>query len=165
LAQLIRANVAERNGEELPIEARMLRSIARTFENSELTEESLPARKIRNWGNKNLFDKAKDVGLDEAYSSIFGGPSRNVHGGWQDLLQHHLNVSVAGTFTPRFEFSRPRPQVIYSLTHLIAETLIEYVAFLKHPAAQPVRERLSRLVERNMRANDLHENYLVAKAG
>lgn len=66
LATFIKSNIHARAGETLPIEERMLSSIARTFENSLLREEELPTKKIRNWGEKNLFEKAKDIGLGEA---------------------------------------------------------------------------------------------------
>lgn len=165
LADLIRSNIRDRDGLPLPIEARMLRSIQRTFDNSQFSEESLPSKKIRNWGDKNLFEKAKLVDLADAYSAVFGGPSRNVHGGWQDLLQHHVDCESPGEFKARLEFTRPRPQAVYSLTHLITETLIEYADFLGHPSVHPVLERLHDLIGRNQRASDLHEAYLVASGG
>lgn len=162
LAALIRSNVGARAGEALPIEERMLRSITRTFENSLLAEEDLPLKKIRNWGDKNLLEKAKDVGLGEAYLAIFGGPSRNVHGGWQDLLHYHLECESPGVFRPRLEFRQPRPQAIYSLTHLIAGTLMRYVELLDHPSLAPVFDALSDVDERNHDASQAHEEYLVA---
>ena len=163
LASLIRTNIKDRGGEVLPIEERMLRSIARTFAKSQLSEDDLPAKKIRNWGEKNLFEKAKAVGLGDAYTAIFGGPSRNVHGGWHDLLQYHLEYDEPGMFRPKLEFKRPRPQPIYSLTHLIAETLEGYVDLLNHPGLSEVADRLRDLDERNYTASDAHERYLVAK--
>lgn len=163
LAGLIRSNINARAGETLPIEERMLSSIARTFENSLITEEELPAKKIRNWGDKNLFEKAKEVGLGEAYLAIFGGPSRNVHGGWQDLLHYHLECDSPGVFRPKLEFKQPPPQAIYSLTHLITETLIGYVELLDHPSLRPVLDGLTDLDERTYAASNAHEAYLVAK--
>lgn len=163
LSALIRSNIDARAGEALPIEERMLRSIARTFENSLLKEEELPTKKIRNWGEKNLFEKAKDIELGEVYSAIFGGPSRNVHGGWQDLLQYHLECESPGVFQPKLEFKNPRPQAIYSLTHLIAGTLMGYVEFLDHPNLDLVFDALTDLDERNRAASQAHELYLVTK--
>jgi hypothetical protein len=163
LATLVRSNIDARAGDALPIEKRMLRSIARTFESSLLKEDELPAKKIRNWGEKNLFEKAKEVGLAEAYLAIFGGPSRNVHGGWQDLLHYHLECEAPGVFRPRLEFRQPRPQAIYSLTHIITETLIAYVELLGHPSLRPMLDALTDLGERNQVASDTHEEYLVAK--
>jgi len=165
LADLIRAKVRDRDGVELPIEGRMLRSIERTFDNSQIPEKSLPQKKLRNWGNKNLFEKAKDVELGEAYLAIFGGPSRNVHGSWHDLLQYHLECEAPGVFKPNLEFNRPRPQAIFSLTYLISETLLGYTVLLGHPSLEPVHDRLKDIAARNQLASVSHERYLVAKAG
>ena len=165
LADLIRENVRGRNDVVLPIEARMLRSIQLTFDNSLFPEKSLPQKKLRNWGDKNLYEKAKDVELDDAYIAIFGGPSRNVHGSWHDLLQYHLECESPGVFKPNLEFNRPRPQAVYSLTHLISATLLGYVELLGHPSLEPVHDRIADIAGRNQRASDSHERYLVAKAG
>ncbi|GKS70076.1 hypothetical protein W03_20800 [Nitrosomonas sp. PY1] len=163
LAGQIKSNINVRAGKILPIEERMLRSITRTFENSLVTEEELPARRIQNWGDKNLFEKAKDVGLGEAYLAIFGGPSRNVHGGWQDLLHYHLECDSPGIFRPKLEFMQPRPQAIYSLTYLITKTLIEYAELFDHSSLRPVLDGLTDLDKRNHAASNAHEAYLVAK--
>lgn len=162
LGDLIKANIGDRGGEELPIERRMLNSISRTFQNSCFPEASLPAKKIKNWGNKNLFEKAREVDLGQAYLAIFGGPSRNVHGGWQDLIQFHLECLEPGEFKPNLEFSRPRPQAIFSLTHLISDTLHGYASSLEHASLEPVLARLNGLDKRNGVASQLHEQFLIA---
>lgn len=163
LAQSIRENISNRGGEFLPIEKRMLSSIERTFRNSGISETDLPKKKIRNWGDKNLYEKAEIVGLADAYSAIFGGPSRNVHGGWQDLLQYHLECESPGKFKPKLEFSKPRPQVIYALNQLVAETMLEYIEKLDHEELRPIERRTEDAIQRNYLANDMHEEYLVSK--
>ena len=165
LANRIRDSVRENDGRELPIERRMLNSIERTFLNSGIAEVDLPKKKVHNWGEKNLYEKAKDVLLGEAYLAIFGGPSRNVHGGWHDLLQHHLECVAPEQFKANLEFTRPRPQPIYALTGLIAETLSGYVELLGHPDVAPLFVRLSDLHRRNLLASNLHEEYLVRRSG
>lgn len=165
LAELVRKNIYERGGESLPIEDRMLLSIDRTFHKSGISEADLPKKKIRNWGDKNLYEKAQAIGLSGAYIAIFGGPSRNVHGGWQDLLQYHLECEPTGLFRPKIEFSRPRPQAVYALTHLISETLLEYIEMLSHPAVEPVKQRIEDVIHRNHSATTMHEQYLVRKNG
>lgn len=163
LANRIRENIRENGGEELPIERRMLKSIEKTFLNSGIPESELPKKKVHNWGDKNLYEKAKDVLLGEAYLAIFGGPSRNVHGGWHDLLQHHLECVAPEQFKANLEFTRPRPQPIYALTGLIAETLSGYTELLGHPEVTPLFARLSDLHRRNRMASNLHEEYLVRR--
>lgn len=162
LHDLILSNIANRGGQSLPIEDRMLASIQRTFEDSQVELSQLSEKRIRNWAGMNLFEKARSVELGEAYLGIFGGPSRNVHGGWQDLLQHHLERKGPGTFSPQLEFTAPRPQLAFTLSYLIAPSLIAYVKLLDHPDLTPLLPRLEDLVARVRRADDLHEEFLAA---
>lgn len=164
LRDRITANVEVRNGKALPIERRMLASIERTFANSRIAVNDLPDRRIRNWGNKSLFQKAKAVGLGDAYLSIFGGPSRNVHGGWQDLLQHHLECKAPGEFAPRMEFTAPRPQPIFALSCLIVRSLIAYIGMLGHPDIEPAVQKLRDLIQRVELADELHEDFLATRS-
>lgn len=163
LANRIRENIRENGGEELPIERRMLKSIEKTFLNSGIPESELPKKRVHNWGDNNLYEKAKDVLVGEAYLAIFGGPSRNVHGGWHDLLQHHLECVAPEQFKANLEFTRPRPQPIYALTELIAETLSGCTELLGHPEVTPLFARLSDLHRRNRMASNLHEEYFVRR--
>jgi Family of unknown function (DUF5677) len=161
LVRTIRGRIEDRGGVQLPIEARMLRSIQRTFVDSQVTIDSLPEKRIRNWGGKNVFEKAGAVGLEDAYLAIFGGPSRNVHGGWRDLLEHHLHCEAPGQFTPELEFSRVRrPQPLFATAAIIVPGLIEYIECLGAPELQPLKARLRDLDERIRRADDWHERYL-----
>jgi hypothetical protein len=157
----IDANIAARGGSELPIEKRMRRSILRAFERSGVTVDSLPNRRIRNWANKNLFEKATDVGLGEAYFAMISGPSRNVHGGWRDLLEHHLEFDKPGEFRPKLEFSNStRPQALFAYSAMIVETLQQYVNFLIADELEPVTQRLKSLRRRIIVADRLHERFL-----
>lgn len=162
LAEVIRKNIEARGNSELPIERRMLNSIDRTFKKSGIEESALP-KKVDHWGGKNLFAKAKTVGLQDAYLAIFGGPSRNVHGGWQDLLQFHLKCDEPGLFSANLKFTAPRPQPLYSFTHLISETLISYAELLNHPDLTPIFMRVNDVHRRNLIASDLHEEFLVKR--
>jgi hypothetical protein len=139
----------------------MLHSIERTFANSQVQIDSLPAKRIRDWGGKNLFQKAEAVGLENAYFAIFGGPSRNVHGGWRDLLEHHLHCEAPGEFTPQLEFSRiRRPQPLFATAFIIVPGLVEYIDHLGAPELKALRTRLEDLAERIRRADDCHERSL-----
>lgn len=163
LQATIEASVQKRNGVSLPIEERMLRSIARAFRDSGVDPKTLPAKKIRNWGNKNLRQKAAALGLEEAYRIIIAGASRNVHGSWQDLLQHHLEVMGPTEFEPRYEDAPVRPQALQALALLVIPGLIEYVEFLSTEETERFTTRLLELEQRVETANRLHEEYLVAR--
>jgi hypothetical protein len=45
---------------------------------------------VRDWGGKNIFEKAKAVGLDHVYLAAIGGGSNSIHGNWQEIAGHHL---------------------------------------------------------------------------
>jgi hypothetical protein len=161
LLRRIDENVAARGGTVLPIEERMRRSVARTFEKSAVNISDLPENKIQNWGGKNLFEKAQDIGLDNAYFAIFGGPSRNVHGGWRDLLEHHLRYEAPGRFTPRLEFSRgSRPQALFATAFIIMPALLEYINLLGTTGLEVASDRLEDLRARVALADELHERFL-----
>ena len=159
-------NVAARGGAVLPIEKRMRHSVARTFERSGVNMSDLPEKKIHNWGSKNLFERAQAVGLDSAYFAIFGGPSRNVHGGWRDLLEHHLDYKSDGQFTPHLDFSgESRPQALFAAAYITVPALLHYIEVLG-PAVgmEAARRRLQDLGERVSLADTLHEQFLQGRS-
>jgi hypothetical protein len=161
LLRRIEKNIEARGGAPLPIEERMRRSIIRTFDRSQLSVDSLPKKRIRDWAGKNLFQKAESLGLDQAYFAIIGGPSRNVHGGWRDLLEHHLRCEVDGQFTPDLEFSAlRRPQPLFAIASMTVPALDEYSQFLGAPELERVRPLLLDLHRRIAVADELHEEYL-----
>jgi len=160
LLESIRANIADRGGKTIPIEERMLASIARAFANSQVKVEDLPLKRIRNWGGLNVRERAKALGLEEAYLGIFGGPSESIHGSWADLRQHQLKVVAPGRFMPQFEDERPRPQPFYSLTALLIPGLISHAHALGEATSAQIVERLEDLARRLHTADELHEEYL-----
>lgn len=161
LLKKIDENIANRGGMEQPIEKRMRRSILRAFEKSQMRLESVPKKRIQNWADMNLFEKAKSVGLEKAYFAIIGGPSRNVHGGWRDLLEHHLQVTPAGAFRPKIDFSElVRPQPLFAYSSIILEALIGYVGFVGSGELNELIPRLRTLRGKVLVADRLHERYL-----
>lgn len=152
-----------RNGVVLPIEERMTRSIDRTFANSEVRLDDLPKRRIRNWANKNVRERARSIGLEEAYLGVFSGPSLSVHGNWGDFLQHHLEVKAPGRFSPKFENSRARPHPFLSLPRLALPGLVEYSQNLGSMDDAPIIERIRGLLGRVELAEELHEAFLCGK--
>jgi hypothetical protein len=113
LIDRIRQNIADRNGKVLPIEDRMLRSISKTFDRADATEQGAREWKKGPWSRLNLFERAKAVGLDEAYLAVFGGGSLIVHGNWSDFDQHHLRYDEGERrFKPEIKFRPIRPQFL-----------------------------------------------------
>jgi hypothetical protein len=164
LMNRINENIKQRSGEVLPIEDRMLKSINRSFRVSGVEPEQIEAMELRNWGNKNIYEKAKDVGLDEAYLGAFSGPSHDIHGNWQDLLKYHLGSDEHGHFTPDFEWHRPRPQYLNVVALHAAEVSKQYVEWLGFKDIGPLTKSLTELQERVVRLDSAHEQWLTQHA-
>jgi hypothetical protein len=117
------------------------------------------------WGGKNLYEKAKTVGLDHAYLAAIGGGSNSIHGNWQDISGHHLEWDdITGRFTPNTDWARPRPQVPLGLGRIIIETLAIYFPFMAGVAVLgEIGPTLQDLVQRIDLVSKEHENYLAPK--
>ncbi len=163
LLRKIQGNVEARGGEVLPIEARMRESIAKAFRNSGIDPQDLPERRIRNWGEKKLFERAVETGLADAYLGTIGGPSSSVHGNWGDLRQNHLEVIEPLRFRPDFDPPPVRPQPFFTLTTLVLPGLMEYTEGLGVREAPVFIERLADLLKRNDAAEEFHEEFLVRR--
>jgi Family of unknown function (DUF5677) len=158
----IEENIAARDGIELPIEQRMKRSVNRMFEKSEISATAKRA-KIKNWGDKNLFERSKDVDLDTAYLGVFGGGSHAVHGNWPDLLEYHVIKKPDG-FHPQLDWRNPRPQVLTTIALLCIELVREY--FCKIVGTDQVAEverPLYDFYQRLTFAVKIHEEFLKNK--
>ena len=118
LLKRINRNILDRNY-EIPIETRMKHSINRAFRISNFNLEQIEEKKWKPWGEK-IYERAKKIGLDDIYFALFSLPSHAVHGNWQDLITHHLNHEN-GEFSPKTEWSYPRPQPILSIALLSSE--------------------------------------------
>lgn len=160
LLGLIRMNIEDRGGEVLAIEQRMINSIERSFRVSGISLDAAATPAERNWGGKNLFERAKGVGLESAYLAAFGGASHSVHGNWQDLLEYHLEDVDGKTFRGDFEWHRPRPQLLDAITLHSAEAVIDYLEYVSPDEASPLFDRLKELHNRVLALSRLHEEFL-----
>jgi hypothetical protein len=157
----IKGNIDKRGGVVLPIEERMLASIRRTAEASGVALADIEPGHPKNWGNKNLFEKAEAVGLMEPYLAAFGGGSHSVHGNWMDLLEYHLESDEDG-FQPQLKWSYPRPQLLFATTIFILSALKDYFSYVGgEKAATLVEPVLFDFWQRNQMACEAHEKFLV----
>ena len=161
LRDRILRNVEARGGEVLHIEQRMLRSIESSAKQSGVDLDSI--NPPSNWGGKNLFEKAKDVGLEEAYLGAFAGPSHAVHGNWQDLLEYHLDSDEEG-YSAELNWHRPRPQLLTTLAILTVETLRVFFSDILGAPGKELAEKMPDLHDRIGLLVHLHEEFL-ARAG
>ena len=155
-------NIESRGGEVWHIERRMLNSIDRSFQISECSPEEIKSVKLKDWGGKNLFEKAKDVGLSEAYLAAIGGPSHSVHGNWQELIEYNIEKNENG-FVPIFEWHTPRPQLSNAVCYQCVIVTIEYLTYLKYLGPEEIDkiiEKLRGLLSRVALLEELHERFL-----
>lgn len=156
----IHANIEARNGQELPIERRMINSIERSFRVSGIDLEDVPKTKERNWGGLNIFERAKAVGLEAAYLAAFGGGSHTVHGNWQDLVEYHLEDVNDDFFRADFKWHAPRPQLLDAIALHAAEVVVDFVQFLAPDESGSFVELLRDLQKRVLLLSRLHEEFL-----
>lgn len=157
LRDRILTNIASRDGQALHIETRMLRSIDASARRSGVDLDSIDPPK--NWGGKNLFEKASEVGLQDAYLGAFAGPSHSVHGNWQDLLEYHLDSDDTG-YMVDLQWHQPRPQLLSTLAHLAVGTLAEFYSQAIGPAGDLMAQQLPDLRQRIETFVHLHEEFL-----
>lgn len=158
-------NIEDRGGEVFDIEQRMLNSINKAFKTSETTPDEIILSELKNWGGKNLFEKAKDVGLGDGYLAAIGGPSHNIHGNWQELLEYNLEKNADG-FVPSLGWHTPRPQLSNAISLHAVIVTIEYLSYLNYLAPSEIEsiiQKLEELQERIILLEELHENYLNQK--
>lgn len=119
----IEANVSSR-GYELPIEARMVRSIETLFQKSGVEISGINDKDKRSWAGS-IYDRAEAVGYGEMYLAAFSFTSHEVHGNWGDLVEHHLEWSPSG-FLPETGFTPARAYEIIGAGLLSADSYERY---------------------------------------
>lgn len=163
LYDTINQNIENRGGDKLPIEKRMLTSIKRMFDKSEIEIEDFNETKIRNWGDKNLFDRAVDVKLDDLYSAFFKNGSNSIHGNWVDILRYHINHSELG-FEPELTWKRPKPQVSFAISLLVSEVVTKYFDYIGNvQATEFIKNMMDNLMKRISISDQAHEEFLQKK--
>jgi hypothetical protein len=159
LLKRIEENIAKR-GHELPIESRMIDSIRQAFKTSSLTPEQVDETKWKPWGEK-IYERAKSIGMEDAYFALFSLPSHSVHGNWQDLISYHLKYEK-GEFSPKIQWSYPRPQLLFGAALLSADInkLFLNKTIEECPDKGQIDVLLDDIILRVRVADELHEQFL-----
>jgi len=161
LSDTIDRNIKARKGEVLPIEDRMRESLERTARGAGVRLKDVDLSDKAPWGKQHLAQKAKTVGWEDAYDAVFGGMSHNVHGSWQDLYTHHLEMDDQGRFTPDLGWSRPRPQPLLALATIAIQVAADVSTKLGGAEAfDSLSQKLNDLDDRIRTVDKAHENYL-----
>ena len=103
----IKENVSKRNGDILPIEERMKKSIEKSFDSSDFDLDEV--NNSSKW--KSISSRAEKVASMEFYDIFYGIASHSVHGNWQDILLNHLKRKD-DMFLLNLTYVRPRPQIL-----------------------------------------------------
>jgi hypothetical protein len=101
--------------------------------------------------------------MQQVYQVATGSTSRNLHGSWYDLTQHHLTVVGPGRFTPRFEEVRACPPLLFSMALVSVVAFQRYLEYLADSQLATPLERVRELEARIRLADSLHEDFTVAR--
>ena len=155
---VIQKNIAERGGEIWPMEQRMLESIARVCQLSDvvITDVNL---KMGIWGG-GLRNRLIALGRGEWYAAIQRLPSHAVHGTWVDLVQQHLTEADKG-FQPDPTWSRVDSRLMLPICFFVLTAARTYVKafFPPLPELEPLFERITDLEQRIMALDQAHEEW------
>jgi hypothetical protein len=164
LLDTVRNNIRDRSGITLPIEDRMIQSIERAAKGAAIDIETIDMKDKRPWGGKNIYEKARDVGLEPLYLAAFGGGSHSIHGNWQEIYMNHLEWDGENAFTPRMHWRMPRPQLVTSMALVINETVKVYFNFIgQDELSEYFDPLLDDLQKRVLDLVHVHEKYLSRK--
>ena len=147
LYDIIHENIESRDGEQLAIEAGMLKSILGKCELSGVTIDEINP-KAGSWGGS-FENRVKALGFGEsAYTILQGIPSHAIHGTWMDLLNNHLLRKEDG-FEPHFDHTQTDGELLMPVAFLAAEAAKEYLdSYFGRSLAEPLYERLESLQAR-----------------
>ena len=147
----------------MPVENRMLNSIAKAMKASAIRIEDLSSSRPKNWADKTLADRADALGLRDAYLGAFGGVSAAVHGSWMDLLEFQLDTNHAeANFAPSFQWRNPRPQIGQTVAFLATEAARDYFNFMGEGPIEFMDEKFDELSSRIRKAAQAHDSFLVS---
>jgi hypothetical protein len=155
-------NIRERNGEEGEIEKRIKKAILYNFKQAEIKIGDVDEKIKAPWGNKNTYERAKDLGIEKMHLHFFSGQSHAIHGNWNDMIFYHLKKKD-DYFEPDFNWSRVRPQGMLSQSLLIVLALKKYIDSLNISIETKVIDKLENLEQRISTVDRLHEEFLNRK--
>lgn len=170
LEESILNNILNRKN-ELPIEKRMLKSIANTFSRSGFNNLEREELRKTQWGTEkqhlDISGKAKDVELFSIYENMFTSSSHFVHGSWHELDFHHLEQEkdIRGTRPPQMHYTTPKPQFLEAVSIFTLETLQQYLSVIVEDGnqAEEIKDYLNKISRWFFDMSHKHEEYLANK--
>jgi len=162
LYEHINEAIAERDGQLLPIEERMLDGIKRSFEAAGVELESVDANDRTNWSKGGVYGRFKALGLTGLYSPSFGVQSHYVHGNWHDLYAYQLMVQPDGRFLPDLRWGAIRPQPLLAAVDVLADASTRYLTHVAKPSPDrdTLEDRIAFCAQKSRLITQLHERFL-----
>lgn len=161
LYDIIQANIAERGGDVLPIEKRMLDSINRVCQGSGVKIEEVN-QKYGDWGG-GLRQRLKALNKEEQYVVVQRLPSHAVHGTWVDLCMRHLEYEPnSGVFLPDNSFADVDARLLAPIATFVLQPTKLYLErfFSDIPETAKLLERIEDLQNRIIEADATHEKLM-----
>lgn len=161
LYDIIQANIAERGGELLPIEKRMLDSINGVCQTSGVKIEEIN-QKYGDWGG-GVRQRLKALNKEEQYVVVQRLPSHAVHGTWVDLCMRHLEHDVkADVFRPDNSFANVDARLLGPIATFVLQPTKLYLErfFSNIPETAKLLERIEDLQNRIIEADAIHEKLM-----
>src|SRR6266478_5267768 len=161
LYDIVQANIAERGGELLPIEKRMLDSINGVCQACGVKIEEVN-QKYGDWGG-GVRQRLKALNKEEQYVAVQRLPSHAVHGTWVDLCMRHLEHDVkADVFLPDNSFTNVDARLLGPIATFVLEPTKLYLKqlFSNVPETAKLLERIEDLQNRIIEADAAHEKLM-----
>lgn len=132
LRTVILENVGRRNGKQLVIEERMLRSIDRLVRSTGLIGEEI----VEIPGLPNFKQRLESLDFDEYHYLAFQKMgSHSIHGTWPDLLTYYLEWDEGERFSPSDHDARPHENQYISISFLVLDAIrcfLDYIVVPKY---------------------------------
>lgn len=164
LYDMIQAKIAERGGEVLPIEKRMVESINGVCKRSGVKIEEAK-QKYGDWGG-GVRERLKALNKEEEYVAVQRLPSHAVHGTWVDLCMRHLEYDEkADVFLPDSSFTNVDARLLGPIATLVLQPTRLYLErfFSKVPDITKLLERIDDLQNRILEADAAHEKLMASQ--
>jgi hypothetical protein len=152
----INAEIKKNNGAALPIEERMLKSIAAKCQISGVNIDEVPA-KHREWAT-NMRERLKVIDMPGLYNT-YRLLSHSIHVSWIELLSSDIEKDTAsGLFKPRLP-KKVDARILTPVAVFVLDAAKLYIQrfFKPNPATKLLLERIEKQTARLIEIDNIHE--------
>jgi hypothetical protein len=159
----INAEIKKNNGAALPIEERMLKSIAAKCQMSGVNIDEVPA-KHREWAT-NMRERLKAIDMTGLYNT-YRVLSHSIHVTWVELLSNDIEKDTAsGLFKPRLLPKKVDARILTPVAAFVLDAAKLYIQrfFKPNPATKLLLERIEKQTARLIEIDNIHEKLYSAR--